>query len=60
MAINPAALTPQQLVTVLAKAGGNKVTEADVRRDIAEGAPTNADGTMHLVHYTAWLAEQVD
>jgi hypothetical protein len=26
-----------------------------VRSDIAEGAPTNADGTLNLVNYAAWL-----
>ena len=26
-----------------------------IRQDIAEGAPTNADGTVNLVHYAAWL-----
>jgi hypothetical protein len=24
--------------------------------DIADGAPTNPDGTVNLVHYAAWLA----
>jgi len=23
--------------------------------DVAAGAPTNADGTINLVHYAAWL-----
>ena len=26
-----------------------------IRQDIAEGAPTNADGSVNLVHYAAWL-----
>jgi len=29
-----------------------------ILRDAEAGAPTNADGTMHLVHYGAWLARQ--
>jgi hypothetical protein len=56
--MNPAALTRAQLVKVLAAAGG-KTTAEDLEQDLAAGAPTNADGTLHLVHYTAWLASQV-
>jgi hypothetical protein len=57
--MNPAALTVPQLATVLSAAGG-KVIAADVEKDLAAGAPTNADGTVHLIRYTAWLAGQVD
>lgn len=57
--LNPAALTRAQLVKILTAAGG-KVTAGDVDKDLAAGAPANADGTIHLVHYTAWLASQVD
>ena len=27
-----------------------------IRGDIDDGAPTNPDGTVNLVHYAAWLA----
>lgn len=56
--LNPAALTVAQLVKVLAAAGG-KTTVDDVAADLAAGAPTNRDGTLHLVHYAAWLAAQI-
>jgi hypothetical protein len=26
--------------------------------DVAAGAPLNADGTLNLMHYAAWLARQ--
>jgi hypothetical protein len=26
-----------------------------IRRHVASGAPTSADGRMNLVHYAAWL-----
>lgn len=29
-----------------------------VRADIEAGAPTNADGTLNLIHYAAWLAKE--
>ena len=27
--------------------------------DIEAGAPTNADGTINLVHYAAWLVKEL-
>jgi hypothetical protein len=27
-----------------------------IAADIRDGAPTNPDGTVNLVHYAAWLA----
>ncbi len=53
------ALTPAQLARILAAAGSRRITEAMVRADIDAGAPTNADGTINLVHYTAWLVREV-
>jgi hypothetical protein len=29
-----------------------------VKADLAAGAPANADGTINLVHYAAWLARE--
>jgi len=53
------ALTPAQAAKILAASGSRRITEAMVRADIDAGAPTNADGTVNLVHYTAWLAREV-
>jgi len=53
------ALTPAQAARILAAAGSRRITEAMVRADIEAGAPTNADGTINLVHYTAWLVREV-
>jgi len=44
---------------VLTRAGGQMVTESMIRQDIAEGAPTNIDGTLNLVHYAAWLVREM-
>lgn len=52
------ALTPAQAAKILAAAGNRRITEAMVRADIEAGAPTNADGTLNLVHYAAWLARE--
>ncbi|NLX59233.1 MAG: hypothetical protein GXY74_09125 [Phycisphaerae bacterium] len=52
------ALTPAQAAKILAAAGNRRITEAMVRADLEAGAPTNADGTVNLVHYAAWLARE--
>ncbi len=52
------ALTPAQAAKILAAAGNRRITEAMVRADIEAGAPANADGTVNLVHYAAWLARE--
>ncbi len=53
------ALTLAQAAKILAAAGSRRITEAMVRADIDAGAPTNADGTVNLVHYAAWLVREV-
>jgi hypothetical protein len=52
------ALTPAQAARILAAAGQRRITEAMVKADVEAGAPTNADGTINMVHYTAWLARE--
>ena len=47
--LNPASVPVEQLARLLG------VDEAHVRERLAQGAPVNADGTVHLVHYAAWL-----
>ena len=53
------ALTVAQVAKVLSAAGGRRITEEMVRADIDAGAPVNPDGTINLVHYTAWLAKEM-
>ncbi len=57
--LNPKALSVEEAALVLTRTGGQPVTEAMIREDIAEGAPTNADGTLNLVHYAAWLVQEM-
>jgi hypothetical protein len=54
MEVKITALEVETLAALLAK-GGAKVTADMIRADMAAGAPTNADGTVNLVHYTAWM-----
>jgi len=53
------ALTVAQTAKVLSAAGGRQITEEMVHNDIDAGAPVNGDGTINLVHYTAWLAKEM-
>ena len=54
------ALTVAQTAKVLSAASGRGITETMVRADIDAGAPVNADGTINLVHHTAWLVREVN
>jgi len=56
--LDPRALAPEQLARVLAAAGWQAASVEKIRADIAAGAPTNADGTVNLVQYVAWLVRQ--
>ena len=57
--LNPAAMPVADAARVLARLGGKPVTEAMLRADIDAGAPTNADGSVNLVHYAAWLVKEM-
>ena len=57
--LNPAAMPVADGARVLTRLGGKPVTEAMLRADIDAGAPTNADGTLNLVHYAAWLVKEM-
>ncbi|MFW5846241.1 MAG: hypothetical protein ACOCXJ_08440 [Planctomycetota bacterium] len=52
-------LSPAQVAQLLRHAGSQRLSEDAVRADIAAGAPTNADGTMSLVAYGAWLVREL-
>jgi hypothetical protein len=56
--LNPAALALADAARLLSAAGGQAVTVEMLEDDVAAGAPTNADGTLNLVHYAAWLVQQ--
>ena len=56
--VDPTQLKPTNLANLLTKAGGVKIPLTRIQQDIDAGAPTNADGTLHLIHYTAWLIAQ--
>ena len=57
--LNPAALAVADAAKLLTKLGGAPVARDMIEADIAAGAPTNADGTLHLVLYAAWLVSRL-
>jgi hypothetical protein len=56
---NPAALGVVDAARLLSAAGGQRITVEMIEADVAAGAPTNADGTINLVHYAAWLVKEM-
>jgi len=57
--LNPTSLTPADAARLLSKAGGQPVRVETIQADLAAGAPANADGTINLVHYAAWLVREM-
>ena len=56
--LNPTSLTVADAARLLTKAGGQPVTTNMLEADLADVAPVNADGTINLVHYAAWLVRE--
>lgn len=52
------ALTVQQIVLLLKKAGSRTVTEDSINADIENGCPVNNDGTINFCDYAAWLVKE--
>ena len=57
--LNPTALALADAARVLSAASGATVDAAALEADVAAGAPVNADGTLNLVHYAAWLVREM-
>lgn len=56
--LDPTALTVEQAAKVLAAAGRRAFPEEILTEDLDEGAPANADGTINIVCYVAWLVRE--
>ena len=57
--LSPTALSVADAARLLTKVGSQPVSEQMIDADVANGAPTNADGTINLVHYGAWLVREI-
>jgi hypothetical protein len=58
--LNPVSLTLADAAALLTRAAGVPVTVAMLEADRAAGAPANADGTLNLVLYAAWLVREAN
>ncbi len=57
--LSPTALPLPDAARLLTVAGGRTVTLDMLQADVAAGAPTNADGTLNLLSYAAWLLKEI-
>jgi hypothetical protein len=57
--LNPSALEIGDAAKLLSKISGQTVSECMIEEDIESGAPVNANGTLNLVHYAAWLVKEM-
>ena len=53
------ALSLEDLSKLLSKSAVKSITVDMLRHDTDTGAPTNADGTVNVVHYAAWLVKEL-
>ncbi|MAT13992.1 MAG: hypothetical protein CMJ46_01830 [Planctomyces sp.] len=56
--IDPVALPIDLAARLLSQGAKRAVTPDMLQQDIAAGAPVNRDGSLNLVHYTAWLLKE--
>lgn len=56
--IDLAAITINDLVTLLAKVGSTRASKELIENHINQGAPVNENGTINLINYTAWLVKE--
>jgi uncharacterized ferredoxin-like protein len=57
--LDPQALRLEDLARILSALGAFPVSVEMLDADVAAGAPMNADGTVNLVHYAAWLVKEM-
>ncbi len=57
--IDPTRLLVEQAAKLLSAAYRERIDPEKIRLDLQNGAPMNADGTINLVHYSAWQAQEM-
>ena len=57
--VDPTRLTIEQAGKLLSAAFRERIDVTKIQEDIDAGAPTNADGTINLVNYSAWQAKEM-
>ena len=57
--LDPNRLSPEQAAKLLSAAAKVRIPVEQIAADLKSGAPQNADGTINLVHYAAWLVKEM-
>ena len=57
--LDPNRLTPNQAAKLLSAAAKVRIPVEQIAEDLEAGAPRNADGTISLVHYAAWMVKEM-
>jgi len=57
--VDPTRLSIEQAGKLLSAAFRERIDVTKIQEDLDAGAPTNADGTINLVHYSAWQAKEM-
>ena len=57
--IDPSKLTPQQTAELLTRLGSESVDAESVEDDLVNGAPVNADGSLNVMRYCAWVVREL-
>jgi len=57
--VDPTRLSVEQTAKLLSAAYRERIDTEKIRLDLLNGAPTNTDGTINLVHYSAWQAKEM-
>ena len=57
--VDPMRLTVEQAAKLLSAASRKQLPAEQIEADMTSGAPRNRDGTINLVHYAAWLVQEM-
>ena len=57
--VNPLALPADDAVRMLRRSGCTAMSDETLARLVEDGLPLNADGTVNIIEYTAWMLREV-
>jgi hypothetical protein len=57
--VNPLALPADDAVRMLRRSGCTAMSDETLARLVEDGLPLNADGTLNIVEYAAWMLKEV-
>jgi len=56
--LDPSAIEVASAAKLLSTMGSAEISTEMIEREIADGMPTNANGSINLLELTAWVAKQ--